>query len=86
MLFHVASSNEFAKLFRGLSDFLTQQYYDARRQRVLGGRSPEEIVRQRLAQDGHLANPVYHPPPDPCVLPKALLVIERAKDVPQPDS
>jgi transposase InsO family protein len=60
--------------------------YDARRQRVLGGRSPEEVVRQRLAQDGHLANPGYHPPPDPCVLPKALLVVERAKDVSQPDT
>jgi transposase InsO family protein len=60
--------------------------YDARRQRVLGGRSPEQVVRQRLAQGGHLANPGHHPPPDPCVLPKALLAVERAKDVPQPDS
>ena len=33
-----------------------------------------------------LANPGYRPPPDPCVLPKAMLVIERAKDVSQPDS
>lgn len=60
--------------------------YNARRQRVLGGRSPEEVVRERLAQDGSLANPGYRPPPDPCVLPKALLVVERAKDVSQPDS
>jgi transposase InsO family protein len=60
--------------------------YNARRQRVLGGRSPEEVVRERLAQDGQLANPGHHPPPDPCVLPRALLVVERAKDVSQPDS
>jgi transposase InsO family protein len=60
--------------------------YNTRRQRVLGGRSPEEAVHERLVQDGHLANPGYHPPPDPCILPKAMLVIERAKDVSQPDT
>jgi transposase InsO family protein len=60
--------------------------YNARRQRVLGGRSPEEVVREGLALDGSLANPAYRPPPDPCVVPKAMLVIERAKDVSQPDT
>ncbi|HEX6015849.1 MAG TPA: DDE-type integrase/transposase/recombinase [Geminicoccaceae bacterium] len=60
--------------------------YNARRQRVLGGRPPEEVVREGLARDRSLANPAYRPPPDPCVLPKALLVVERAKDVSQPDS
>jgi transposase InsO family protein len=60
--------------------------YNARRQRVLDGSSPEEVVRERLARDRHLANPGYHPPPDPCILPKALLVVERAKDLSQPDS
>ena len=59
--------------------------YDARRQRVLGGRSPEAVVRERLGRDTSLANPAYRPPPDPCVLPKAMLVIELAKDVSQPD-
>jgi transposase InsO family protein len=60
--------------------------YNARRQRVLGGRSPEEVVRERLGRDTSLANPGFRPPPDPCVLPKAMLVIERAKDVSQPDT
>src|ERR671917_476901 len=60
--------------------------YDARRQRVLGGRSPEEVARERLGRDASLANPGHRPPPDPCVLPKAMLVIERPKDVSQPDS
>jgi hypothetical protein len=60
--------------------------YNARRQRVLDGRSPEEVVRERLRRDRDLANPLYRPPPDPCVLPKALLVVERAKDVSQPDT
>ena len=59
--------------------------YNARRQRVLGGRSPEEVVRERLERDAGLANPDHRPPPDPCVLPKAMLVIERAKDVSPPD-
>src|SRR5918997_8803 len=60
--------------------------YNARRQRVLHGRSPDEVVRERLRRDTSLANPGYRPPADPCVLPKAMLVIERAKDVSQPDS
>ena len=60
--------------------------YNGRRQRVLGGRSPDEVVRERLTRDRDLANPAYRPPPDPCVLPKALLVVERAKDVSQPDT
>ena len=59
---------------------------NARRQRVLDGRSPEAVVRERLERDASLANPGYRPPPDPCVLPKAMLVIERAKDVSQPDT
>ena len=60
--------------------------YNARRQRVLGGRSPDEVVREGLARDRSLANPAYRPPPDPCVVPKAMLVIERAKDVSHPDT
>jgi hypothetical protein len=35
---------------------------DARRQRVSDGRSPDEAVRERLAQGRGLANPGYHPP------------------------
>jgi hypothetical protein len=77
----VASHRDLERLLAGFSSA-----YNARRQRVLGGRSPEEVVRERLARDRSLANPGYHPPPDPCVLPKALLVVERAKDVSQPDS
>ena len=71
-------------LERSLEGF--NQAYNARRQRVLDGRSPEEVARERLAQDRGLANPGYRPPSDPCVLPRAMLVIERAKEVSQPDS
>jgi transposase InsO family protein len=59
---------------------------NARRQRVLDGRSPDEVVRERLGRDEGLANPGYRPPSDPRVLPKAMLVVERAKDVSQPDT
>ena len=60
--------------------------YDARRQRVLDGRSPEQVVRERLVRDKDRANPGYRPPSDPCVLPRAMLVVELANDVSQPDS
>jgi hypothetical protein len=77
----VASHRDLERLLVGFN-----AAYNARRQRVLNGRSPEEVVRERLAKDEGLANPAYRPPPDPCVLPKALLVVARAKDVSQPDS
>jgi hypothetical protein len=77
----VASHRDLERLLAGFNSA-----YNARRQRVLGGRSPEEVVRERLRRDTSLANPAYRPPPDPCILPKAMLVIELAKDVSQPDS
>jgi hypothetical protein len=48
--------------------------YNARRQRVLSGISPDEAVRQRMKANPKLASTRYEPPSDPCVLPKALLV------------
>src|SRR5919206_739320 len=77
----VAGHRDLERLLAGFN-----QAYNARRQRVLDGRSPEELVRERLARGEGLANPGYRPPSDPCVLPKAMLVIERAKDVSQPDT
>jgi hypothetical protein len=77
----VAGHGDLERLLAGFSSA-----YNARRQRVLGGRSPEEAVREGLARDRSLANPAYRPPADSCALPKAMLVIERAKDVSQPDT
>ena len=77
----VASHRDLERLLTGFN-----AAYDARRQRVLGGRSPEEVVRERLARDRHLANPAYRPPADPCVLPKAMVVVERANEVSHPDT
>jgi transposase InsO family protein len=77
----VASHRDLERLLVGFN-----AAYNARRQRVLGGRSPAEVVREGLARDRSLANPCYRPPSDPCLLPRAMLVIERAKDVSQPDT
>jgi transposase InsO family protein len=77
----VAGHRDLERLLAGFSSA-----YNARRQRVLGGRSPDEVVREGLQQDTSLANPGYRPPSDPCALPKAMLVVELAKDVSQPDS
>src|ERR687885_59830 len=76
----VAGHRDLERLLEGFNSA-----YNARRQRVLDGRSPDELVRERLAQGEGLANPGYRPPFDPCVLPRAMLVIGRAKDVSQPD-
>jgi transposase InsO family protein len=54
----VASHRDLERLLAGFSSA-----YNARRQRVLGGRSPEEVVRERLRRDTGLANPAYRPPP-----------------------
>jgi transposase InsO family protein len=77
----VASHRDLERLLAGFG-----QAYNARRQRVLDGRSPEEVVRERLTRDQGLANPGHRPPFDPCTLPRAMLVIGCAKDVSQPDS
>src|SRR5215207_6695213 len=77
----VASHRDLETLLRGFN-----QAYNARRQRVLKGRSPERVVRERLAAAPELVNPRYKLPNDPAVLPKALRVIVRAKDVSHPDT
>jgi hypothetical protein len=77
----IASHRDLERLLAGFNSA-----YNARRQRVLNGSSPEEVVRECLTRDWSLANPGYRPPPDPCVLPKALLVVERARDVSQSDN
>ncbi|QRM35412.1 hypothetical protein [Microvirga sp. VF16] len=61
------------------------QSYNMRRQRVLKGRSPDEVVRGRLAAKTKRAN-LRAKPPDPHVLPDALDVVAHAKEVSHPDS
>jgi len=61
------------------------QAYNARRQRVLKGVSPDEVVRQRLKAEPELARPHAHSPPDPGIRSRAMRVIHAAKDVSHPD-
>ena len=61
------------------------QAYNRRRQRVLNGASPEQVVHQRLTAKPGLANPRFKPP-DPEALPQALQVVAHASEVSQPDS
>lgn len=58
--------------------------YNGRRQRVLKGRSPDMVLRERLKAKPELAKPVTKPP-DPDALPKALKVAADAKEVSHPD-
>src|SRR5215217_3659538 len=77
----VSSHRDLETLLRGFN-----QAYNARRQRVLKGQSPEMVVHERLGALPARANPSHDPPFDPCSLPKALQVITRAKDVSHPDT
>src|SRR5215213_3207056 len=77
----VASHGDLETLLGGFN-----QAYNARRQRVLKGRSPERVVHERLSAAPELVNPRHKPPNNPSVLPNALRVIARAKDVSHPDT
>jgi transposase InsO family protein/transposase-like protein len=61
------------------------QAYNARRQRVLKGLSPDEAVRQRLIAKPDLANPRYIPP-DPKAIRDAMRVVASAKELMQPNT
>src|ERR687898_2806716 len=61
------------------------QAYNQRRQRVLKGRTPDEVVHSRLAAEPKLANRRYKPP-DADALPPALRVVAHAKEVSHPDT
>ena len=61
------------------------QAYNRRRQRVLKGASPEQVVQRRLAAEPKLANRRYKPP-DSDALPPALQVVAHAKEVSHPDT
>jgi hypothetical protein len=61
------------------------QVYNRRRQRVLKGRTPDEVVQRRLAAEPKLANR-RSKPPDPQALPQALQVVAAAKEISHPDN
>ncbi len=76
----VGGHRDLEHLLRGYN-----QAYNVRRQRVLDGHSPADVVRRRLRAKPDLANPRSQPP-DPTIMPNAMLAVERAKNLSQPDS
>src|SRR3954452_3520816 len=66
-----------------LSGFTTA--YNGRRQRVLKGRSPDMVLRERLKAKPELANPAYKPP-SPSLIKRALRIVADAREVSQPDN
>ena len=76
----VGSHRDLERLLKGYN-----QAYNARPQRVLKGKSPNEIVQARLAKEPKLANP-RHKPPDPGVMAEAMRTVQSAKEVSRPDT
>ena len=60
--------------------------YNARRQRVLDGKTPSQVVAERLKAEPKLANPAPHGRASPCDTTKARLIVDAAKEVSQPNS
>ena len=60
--------------------------YNARRQRVLDGKTPDQVVAERLEDKPELARATPHGRAGPCDATKARLVAEAAKEVSQPNT
>jgi transposase InsO family protein len=60
--------------------------YNARRQRVLGGKTPDQVVAERLKARRKLANAKPHGRAGPDDIAKARFIAEAAEEVSRPDS
>jgi len=60
--------------------------YNARRQRVLDGKTPDQVVAERLEARRRLANPRPHRRAGPADIAEARLIAEAAEEVSQPDN
>ena len=78
---NIYSHRALEQLLRGFN-----HAYNARRQRVLAGRTPNQIVAECLEAKPKLANSAPHGRAGPCDTTKARLIVEAAKEVSQPDS
>jgi hypothetical protein len=77
----IYSHRQLEQLLRGFN-----AAYNARRQRVLDGKTPDQVVAERLKARRTLAKRTPHGRAGPCDMTKARLIAERAKEVSQPDS
>jgi hypothetical protein len=60
--------------------------YNARRQRVLQGRTPNQVVAERLAARRKLRGTKHSGQARPQDIASARIIVENAKDVSQPDT
>ena len=75
------SHRQLERLLRGFN-----AAYNARRQRVLDGKTPDQVVAERLKAKPELANAKPHGRAGPCDTTKARLIAQAAKEVSQPDT
>ncbi len=78
---NVFSHRALEQLLRGFNTA-----YNARRQRVLDGRTPNQVAAEHLKTKPDLANPAPQGRAGPCDATKARLIAEAAKEVSQPDN
>jgi transposase InsO family protein len=74
------SHRDLEQLLRGFN-----AAYNARRQRVLDGKTPDQVVVERLQARRKLAHAKSHGQAGPDDIVKARLIVEAAKEVSQPD-
>ena len=77
----IYSHQDLEQLLRGFN-----AAYNARRQRVLNGQTPDQIVGERLKAQRKRAKAKPHGRAGPCDTTKARLIAERAKEASQPDT
>ena len=77
----IYSHRQLEQLLRGFN-----AAYNARRQRVLEGKTPDQVVAKRLKAKPALAKAKPRGRADPCDRTKARLIADRAKEVSHPDS
>ena len=77
----IRSHRDLERLLRGFN-----AAYNARRQRVLGGKTPDQVIAERLKARRKLTNPRPHGRAGPADVVAARLIAEAAKEVSQPDS
>jgi hypothetical protein len=77
----IYSHRDLEQLLRGFN-----AAYNARRQRVLDGKTPNQVVTERLKDHCAFAPAKTHGRAEPDDIAKARLIAESAKEVSQPDS
>ncbi len=77
----VYSHAQLEQLLRGFN-----AAYNARRQRVLDGQTPDQVVAERLTAKPALAKAKSSERASQCDIIKARLIAESAKEVSQPDT